>query len=348
MKYGIFVNHEKMIQRYKTYLKQLRRTIKAVKELNIYTLDKLGSKTAVRTCPICHGKPYDFGFLAPIYDFVKCPKCNFFYARELYDEDTLNQFYRDDIHNQEIQQIQYDIIKKEVETHKLIPDSFIKRCIKNQTGTDKCLDIGCGFGVNLSFLKPHFKTIEGIELDKFAIEKGREMFGNDIKIYQKELKCLKLKENSYDLILLNQVIEHISDLDMFKTIHKLLKPKGILCIATPTSDSLSFRMFQGDWVHVHELGHIQLFNDASFKAFAKQFNFKITHIQTNNWLDIQLNDVICRKRKGFVHRFNDVPYINPINLGISIITKSILNTTNLLSKLNNGCYVEVIMKKDDG
>ena len=333
-----------LINRYKTYKKCLHRTRESLINLKDYALDELKKNVVRGCCPICESEEYSFGFHAPIYTFMKCDKCNFFYARLLYDDDILNNFYIDNKYNQERVQIEYDIILEQIKRGKLGVHNIIKKCMQFQPGKDKCLDIGCGIGANLSFLKPHFKSAEGIEMNKWAAQKARELFG--LTVYTEDLKELGLKENSYDLIILNMVIEHISDLDVFEHIYKLLKPNGILGIACPTTDSISFRLFKGDWVHVREFLHVNAFNNDSFKVFAKRFNFKIEYIKSDDTLDIQINDLICKHRKNFMHKYNDVPFINPINLGATILTNKILDKTRLLSRFNLGDYIEVVMRKE--
>ena len=115
-------------------------------------------------------------------------------------------------------------------------DEFIKNYISEN---DKILDFGCGpgtFSVKLSSMTKN--EVYGIDISKKFIEEC-EILKNTLKIdnfYPQHVqsKILPYKDNSFDLILLFDVIHHLEDInENFVEIKRVLKKRGKLVIYEP-------------------------------------------------------------------------------------------------------------------
>lgn len=102
----------------------------------------------------------------------------------------------------------------------------------------KVIDIGCGDGqVTIRYKEKIGGEITGVDgVDarlKAALDKGVD------KIVAAELeKKWPLKDSSFDVVVSNQVIEHILDIDHFiKEIYRILKPGGYCVISTENLSS---------------------------------------------------------------------------------------------------------------
>ena len=115
-------------------------------------------------------------------------------------------------------------------------DEFIKNYISEN---DKILDYGCGpgtFSVKLSSMTKN--QVYGIDISKKFIEEC-EILKNTLKIdnfhpQHVEGKKLPYNDNSFDLILLFDVIHHLEDInENFVEIKRVLKKSGKLVIYEP-------------------------------------------------------------------------------------------------------------------
>lgn len=96
------------------------------------------------------------------------------------------------------------------------------------------LDIGCGDGQKTIKFKKKIESpeITGIDGVYQRLKVARERGVNNVKRINLE-KAWTLSSNHYDVIISNQVIEHIVDTDNFiSEIKRILKPNGYIIIST--------------------------------------------------------------------------------------------------------------------
>jgi SAM-dependent methyltransferase len=107
-------------------------------------------------------------------------------------------------------------------------------------GAESILDVGCGSGVLLAFIKQSFpgKRCCGLDVRPIAIEKAVRMARNqgldiDLRIADIEM-AVPYPENTFDLIIAHEVCEHFVDpLQAVRNISRLLGRKGRLIMIAP-------------------------------------------------------------------------------------------------------------------
>lgn len=102
--------------------------------------------------------------------------------------------------------------------------------LKNSVDITKCdvLDIGVGAGYITNSISKEAKSVIGIDLYDERREK------NGYKFRKVKSKKLPFKSHSFDIVISNQVIEHVPYQDLhISEIYRVLKKSGILYLATP-------------------------------------------------------------------------------------------------------------------
>lgn len=94
------------------------------------------------------------------------------------------------------------------------------------------LDVGCGTGLNLQYLS-HFGQAQGIDIAEEAIQYCNERGIQNVQQIESQLP-LPFKDNSFDLITLLDVLEHIDDdQSTLNELYRILKPNGTFLITVP-------------------------------------------------------------------------------------------------------------------
>ena len=107
----------------------------------------------------------------------------------------------------------------------------------------KILDIGCGGGLICEPLNKLGASITGIDASKDNIEVAK-LHSKEMKLNIKYLHCspenLNFK-NKFDVILNMEIVEHVSDTNLFiQNCSKLIKKNGIMFVATINKNLKSY------------------------------------------------------------------------------------------------------------
>lgn len=230
--------------RYKKDIIFMRNYLLSMKE---WALNKLKDNEIERSCPLCNQDWYDIIYKAPIYNFVKCNNCGLVYANHILNDSTINDFYVDNPIYQSAWKHDYEDVLRTKDI--LTNTSTVNNILRYRNGNGKCLDIGSGLGKLLYELKPHFNEVHGLELNMVTSKICENTFG--VPVFNQRLEDLNLEANSYDVVIMDQVLEHLNNFDsLFKHIKRILKPKGILYIGVPNVDSWSLKLFKKNHIHI--------------------------------------------------------------------------------------------------
>jgi len=167
----------------------------------------------------------------------------------------------------------------------------------------RILDIGCGNGVYLAFMKQLGWEVAGIEIDPVAAEIAKTHFS--IPIHVGSLENAPFSEASFDAVTMSHVIEHVEDPVAFVRLATYyLKPGGWLVIITPNAASLGVKVFGRDWYAFDPPRHFFLFTSKSLKKCIEQVNsfrqIKIFSL-TRKSRKIYMKFVLVRRTGWFRH-----------------------------------------------
>lgn len=98
------------------------------------------------------------------------------------------------------------------------------------------LDAACGEGYGSYLMKMWgAKSVEGVDVDEKTIELASSLFKDDDLHYSKQnVQDLPYADNTFDLIVSLETIEHVDDASKFlKEIKRVLKPSGVVILSCP-------------------------------------------------------------------------------------------------------------------
>ena len=155
------------------------------------------------------------------------------------------------------------------------------RAMVPATPAARILDVGCGTGLNASFLAAAGHTIVGVDVSPVAIDRfranGFEGFVADI-----ETQNLAVKDDSFDIVYASEVIEHCVDTRAFlEELFRVLKPGGTLFLSTPNSAFWAYRVLgilgrtASDYQHP---GHVRFFSRRGLRRAVEAVGFKVTSV----------------------------------------------------------------------
>lgn len=152
----------------------------------------------------------------------------------------------------------------------------------------RVLDIGCGFGESLGYLQAQGCDAYGVEADE-NIRRVADKFG--YKVHVGLFDPAAYEDTFFDFITLGQVIEHVTDpLQTLKDIAKVLKPRGIAILSTPSIEGWGARVFGRLWINWHAPYHLQFFTRQSMLLAAEKAGLKLETVKTitpSHWLHAQ-------------------------------------------------------------
>ena len=115
----------------------------------------------------------------------------------------------------------------------------------------RLLEVGCGSGLFLRFLRGAGYAVEGVETSAPDAAYARNSLG--LTVYEGALEDLPLERRGYDAVVMVYVLEHIPDpAATLGRIRDLLKPGGWAVLGLPVMDSGQSRWLGARWSAVTE------------------------------------------------------------------------------------------------
>lgn len=121
----------------------------------------------------------------------------------------------------------------------------------------RVLDIGCGSGRFLRALRSDGWDVAGLELNDDTATSARSRHGLTV-----ETSLEGFAGDSFDLITITHVLEHVRDPDrMLVDCMQLLKEGGVIAVAVPNAESWQARLTRDNWFHLDLPRHLWHFSE---------------------------------------------------------------------------------------
>jgi len=212
-----------------------------------------------------------------------------------------NPWYTEDQHHCSEDNSQIRIISERKEYLKRVLSEF-KSIVQNTNIA--VLDAGCGDGVNLKYLRDlQLSSLYGLEYNPVRVVRAKGCVPAAC-IVLGDLLNNPFKKESFDIILLNQVLEHISeDLDVLRELHRILKPGGILILGVPNEGCLIAQLRNN--IVQREIkrtsDHVQQYTEFAIRNKLSQSGWRIKSIRKEGFFlpHMIMNTILAGSDAGF-------------------------------------------------
>jgi 2-polyprenyl-3-methyl-5-hydroxy-6-metoxy-1,4-benzoquinol methylase len=229
---------------------------------------------------VATGRDYEYETTADLFTVRRCDRCGHHYLSPRPVTADLPLIYPAHYYSYDFIERMHPLAraaKRALDSRKI--DGWLR---ESSSPSPRFLDVGCGEGWFLHLL--HARGVEkarlwGVEIDRKIVQKLQRAGFQARSGLLEEIP--DLPEDSFDLIVSLQVIEHVSDpAAMLETLARLLAPGGALILETPNLDSLDFRIFRGRyWGGYHFPRHWNFFTPASLSRLAAGAGLRVDRVR---------------------------------------------------------------------
>ena len=161
--------------------------------------------------------------------------------------------------------------------------SWISSKLNKPNHKIRLLDVGCSSGAFLTIANKLGFQAEGVEP---APQAAQGACSSGLKVHQGFLEDIKFPADTFDIVTMFEVIEHVRDaFSLLNECHRIIKPGGLLMIGTANTDSWTASIMKSHWEYLdisRHGGHISFFNPQSISILAERSGFKIDSVKTHS------------------------------------------------------------------
>jgi SAM-dependent methyltransferase len=160
---------------------------------------------------------------------------------------------------------------------------------------NRWLDVGCGRGEFLRALTKRGWRAVGTELASVAAESLRDA---GLEVHVGTLEEIGLDEESFDVVSLVEVLEHVDDpATLLLDARRLLRPGGAIYLTTPHGRGLSARALGTRWSVVLPPEHLQLYSVRGLDALLERAGLRVKAVQTHAFNPHELLSGLTRRKE---------------------------------------------------
>ena len=262
------------------------------------------------SCKICKSA---IKLVNQTYHLVECDKCGLIFSENIFSQEEFVEVYNA-LYNgtdSSYQRHSKDEFEKLKSGHVQIGKNrseLVNRIIINNTNCKSVLEIGSGIGLVGSYvkLKAPLMVYKGIELDTEAYLKskvlGLDTFNGDFQIISKF-------DETFDVIMLWEVIEHLQDLNLFLELaYSKLNKGGKILLSTPNYNKIhNYPDRKKDKLYQNEPPiHLNFFTKKNIKTVFKMKGFYSIEVREKKFPYIEKNIIqfIKSSVKALLGKYN--------------------------------------------
>ena len=242
-------------------------------------------QTALETlsaCPLCRSaalrtvlKVKDHSISREWFTLQDCDACGFRFTNPRPETARLGSYYKGENY------ISHSNSKRSFtdRLYQLARSVALRRkyaMIKAHQPHGKALDVGCGTGEFLAYLKSRGYLVTGVEPDLGARESAIANHSLEVLPGIDAIPAL----GQFQVVTLWHVLEHLPEIrGTFKKLHALLSDQGLLVIAVPDRGSWDAEHYGPDWAAYDVPRHLSHFRQQDVKGVLREHGFDLLRVR---------------------------------------------------------------------
>ena len=233
----------------------------------------------IHICPLCGGQQLEHALTCTDhyasgeqFEVIRCAHCGFLMTQGVPVEAEIGKYYEtpDYISHSDTQQGLMNRVYHWVRQYMLSRKAaLVKRVSGLSEGS--LLDYGTGTGYFANTMVCQGWKVKAIEKSPQARAFAKKQFGLDVEA---EHSLKDYPSMSLDVVTLWHVMEHLEHLnEMWETLHRILKDKGVLIVAVPNPESYDARKYKEWWAAYDVPRHLWHFSPLVMQRFGEKHGF---------------------------------------------------------------------------
>ncbi len=224
------------------------------------------------TCDICGGEEHILLFVKEGFRHVRCANCGLIFVNpRLADHlDSQTRSGTGDMAETHLSDSQRKRIRKEL------------TALQSHRRLNRILEVGAGSGLFLAEAQKTGWETWAVEVNRKALS-YLELHGIH-RILAQSAENFEAPECSIDVVRMWDVIEHLESPRLaLERVRQVLRPGGMLRLATTNFASLSRKVNGPDWVYINGADHIYLFEPVTIARLLEERGFTQIRIGTRSF-----------------------------------------------------------------
>ena len=241
-------------------------------------------------CPVCAASNAtilmsvsDFSLTGDLFEIVHCEKCCLNFTYPIPDKDAIAPYYNfpEYISHTDIKKGWMNTLYHKVRQRTLKQKTdWVQSIFTGYKGA--LLEVGAGTGAFADAMAKKGWKVTALEPDESSRAIALKNYGINL-LPSSALE--NLSPNSFDVITLWHVLEHVHDLKIYiHTFSNLLKHNGRLIVAVPNHTSYDAQFYKNYWAAYDVPRHLYHFSPSSMKFLMKSNGFELVNLKPM-WFD---------------------------------------------------------------
>lgn len=225
-------------------------------------------------CPLCENSEFSNWGEVGTYAIVTCSQCGLGMTSPFPSSEEL---LRNNTDTYQVEQ-RIQIYRSRQPLFERRYRQYIERIKCYQDG-GHLLDVGSNIGLFLKVARDEGFAVTGVELNRDCAAYGKEHFG--LEIHSETLELINFPAESFEVVTLFDVLEHVPDLHLFlQEVRRVLKPGGLLVVQSPNLGSLMATVTRSQWGWLTPPDHLYHFTPSTLERLLRDTGFTVAQSRT--------------------------------------------------------------------